>query len=223
MGAMHTNQQEVDHWEYFRKKTNDLRNIAKQHRDLSSDEKEAVFIQRAKSLQQEKRKGTAQKDFLKVISFHVGGELFGIEVKHLQEVYEANRIVRIPCTPSVLVGLINYRGTVLTIIDLSILFDIEKEPEHDPARPQEERHRPVEHKPHIILIVEYSGKRAGIIIDKLDNIIELPAKHIQPVSSFFQNNSKIVKSEAQWKDKPLLLIDPEALLCDERLYINEVV
>lgn len=217
-----TDRKENDSWTYFRKRAEALRQKTKTIREISEDEKQNIFLKRAENLRTEKGKSIDDKDLVKVISFDVAGESFGIEVKYLQEVYEVNRITKIPCTPEVLLGLINYRGTVLTIINLDILFQL-SDVSSSEAHSKNDKNNLISQPIDKILILAYMGAKAGIIIDKLDNLLELPKDEIRPVSSFFHEKNKIIKAEAKINNVPLLLIDPIALLSDERLVVNEDV
>ena len=210
-------------WENFRKRAEVLRNSARSIRLISEDQKETIFQARADSLSLEKGKVCEDKDLLKLISFYVAGELFGIEVKYLQEVYEVAQITKIPCTPAVLTGLINYRGTVLTIINLSALFELQPGDGAAKGPVRENRYRPYADVSKKILIVKYEGTKAGIVIERLDNLLELPKASVQPMSSFFHNKNRIITSEIKMNNLPLLMIDPEELLNDERLVVNEDV
>ncbi len=210
-------------WENFRKRAEVLRNSARSIRLISDDQKEAIFQARADSLRLEKGKVCEDKDLLKLISFYVAGEFFGIEVKYLQEVYEVAQVTKIPCTPAVLTGLINYRGTVLTIINLSALFELQCDAGTGKGPVRENPYRPYADVSKKILIVKYKGAKAGIIIERLDNLLELRKTSVRPVSSFFHNKNRIITSEIKMNHLPLLIIDPEALLNDERLIVNEDV
>jgi len=212
-----------DRWEYFRNKAEEQKMTSRKLQNVSDEEKERIFLERAQNLSRAKGKTTEDQDLVKIISFHVAGEFFGIEVKYLQEVYEVTQITQIPCTQEVLVGLINYRGTVLTIIDLRLLFNLNGEERDTQIAFGHAEDQPIIGLAEKILIVEYLDAKAGIIIDKLDNLLEIPKAAIQPVSSFFQAKNSIVKSEVQFNELPLLLIDPKALLNDERLVVNEDV
>ena len=207
----------------FRKRAQDLQAKAQSIQVVSSAEKKRIFRARAQALSQEKGRTLGNQDGLHLISFYVAGEFFGIEIKYLQEVYESAQITKIPCTPDVLVGLINYRGVVLTIIDLSILLGLRREvPEHEVPSAQSDLRAPVSVSEKV-LIVEYAGARAGLIIQKLDTLLELPKDEVQAVSSFFQDRNQIVKWEVKRGNTPLLIIDPEEMLNDERLMVNEDV
>ncbi len=182
-------------------------------RQISEHEKKRLFDERAFNLRQKKGRIAEEKEQLKVISFYVNGEFFGIDVQYLQEVYEAGKVTKIPCTSPVLAGLINYRGRVLTIVHLPILLDLQDVPEQSGSDTSIQK----------VLVVECDGLSLGLGIDKLDHLLKLPLKEIQPVSSFFRDKNKFIQSGFQMDAQPLLIIQAEALLNDTRLTVIEDV
>ncbi|GEM_PF-3406254 len=210
-------------WENFRKRAEELQARSRSMRRVSADEKTRIFQDRAHALRQEKDKPVGDQDVLYLISFYVGGEFFGIEVKYLQEVYETAQVTEIPCTPDVLTGVMNYRGAVLTMIDLSILLDLRRDTYRKEAAGPSKDVKGQNMSPEKVLIVAHAGIKAGLRIEKLDDLLTLPRNVVQAVSSFFRDKNQIVKREAKRGNRPLLIIDPEALLNDERLIVNEDV
>lgn len=208
-------------WARFKKRAEELRQSSKSIRVISDDEKEKIFKQRAKKLSLVKEKSESEKDLIKIISFYVAGGLYGIEVKYLLEVYEINSITKIPCTPPVLSGLINYRGIVLTIINLKLLFNLKNKKKSEQAGLQDKRNKGKEKPSQKIIILDCLDIKAGIAIDRFDSLLEIPLHNIKPVSSFFKDKNKNIKSEVRVHDKPLLIIDPEELLEDKRLIAKE--
>jgi len=200
-------------WDTFRRRALELQNASKTTCRASGEEKKRLFYERSLNLRRKKGQTTEETEQLKVISFYVNGEFFGIDVKYLQEVYETEQITKIPCTPHVLAGLINYRGKVLTIVHLPILLDLQDDPKA--LAPDSSFKK--------ILVVELDGVSLGLSIDKLDQLLKLSKKEIQPVSSFFRDKNKFIQSGFQMDKQPLLIIDPEALLNDERLTVVEDV
>jgi len=210
-------------WENFRKRAEDLQTRSQSIRNVSDAEKARIFKTRAQSLSQEKGQTVGDQDLLHLIAFYVADEFFGIEVKYLQEVYETSEVTKIPCTPDVLVGLMNYRGTVLTLIDLSILLDLRRHAQGNEISASSDEGYQQVLGAEKVLVVEHAGVKAGLLIQKLDNLLELPKDSIHPVSSFFQDKNQIVRWEAKLQNRPLLVIDPEEMLNDEQLIVNEDV
>jgi len=53
-------------------------------------------------------------------TFRLDGDLYGIEVEHVQEVLRSQGLTRVPLAPAAVAGLINLRGQVVTAIDLRV-------------------------------------------------------------------------------------------------------
>jgi purine-binding chemotaxis protein CheW len=51
-------------------------------------------------------------------TFRLDGDLYGIEVEHVQEVLRSQQLTRVPLAPTAVAGLINLRGQVVTAIEL---------------------------------------------------------------------------------------------------------
>ena len=210
-------------WKKFRKKAEDLQKTLETLREISDEEKENIFKERAVKLSLAKIKIEDDKDLINIISFYIGGEFYGIDVEFLQEIYEVNNITRIPHTPTVLAGLINHRGSVLTIIDLKVLFNLKDDKVSKKNELENAREQSKENSHNKILILDYLESKVGINIDRFESLLELPRNKINPVPLFFQEKNKIVKSETQVNGHPLLIIDVEALLKDKRLFVDEEV
>lgn len=233
---------ETDIWGKIRERANEIQKSSELLGKISDNEKEKIFKERAEKLSQIEKKSDDDKDLIKIISFNIESELYGIDIKHLYEVYEVDKITHIPCTPSFIYGLINLRGTILTVLNLSSLFNLSS----DKISVLQTNY--VRDK---ILILGSNGIKAGIRVDSFGSIYELSRVTIQPVSSIFLERNKIIKYEfpvnpvrssptgkqfASIGNLPpsekasngvnntsLRIIDVEELLSDERLTINEDV
>lgn len=60
---------------------------------------------------------------IQAVVFTLGGERFAFETSYLKEVSPVSEIVRVPCTPSFVLGIVSLRGEVLSIIDLRRFFE----------------------------------------------------------------------------------------------------
>src|SRR5437660_9997539 len=68
--------------------------------------------------------GPAHGEMLQVVSFHVGEEEFGLDILRVQEIIRVQRLTRVPNSPKFVDGVINFRGSVITVIDLRKRFGI---------------------------------------------------------------------------------------------------
>jgi purine-binding chemotaxis protein CheW len=63
---------------------------------------------------------------LDLVSFLVGRETFALATTFVQEVVQVARCAAAPCAPSFLLGIFNYRGTLLPVVDLAPIFGLGK-------------------------------------------------------------------------------------------------
>lgn len=224
---------ETDIWERIKKRAKEIQKKSELLGRISDTEKEKIFKERADKLSQIEKKSDDGKDLIKIISFNIGNELYGIDIKYLNEVHEVDKITHIPCTPQVISGLINLRGGILTVLNLSSLLNPSAE------KIQKELSEKKNNELQKILVLSNDGIRAGIRVDSFGTLYELSMNSIQPISSIFIERNKIIKHEFPinpvrkfGKDgafsngvnnASLWIIDVEELLNDERLIINEDV
>ena len=74
-----------------------------------------------------------------VCTFFLDGLFFGVEVLQVQEVIRYQEMTEVPLAPSVISGLINLRGQIVTAIDLRKRLDLRERPRR---RAADERRRP---------------------------------------------------------------------------------
>ncbi len=62
-------------------------------------------------------------------TFFVGDLFFGVEVRNVQEVIKFQEMTRVPLAPSVIRGLINLRGQIVTALDMRRRLGLDDAPE----------------------------------------------------------------------------------------------
>lgn len=63
------------------------------------------------------------------ITFTINNEIYAIEVLKIQEVIYIPEITKVPGAPDFVVGVINLRGILLTIVDTSMEFGLTRQPD----------------------------------------------------------------------------------------------
>lgn len=90
----------------------------------SPEEKKKILKERAKALAREpEEKRTAEAD-LEVVEFLLAYERYGIESSFVREVYPLKELTPLPGTPPFVLGIINVRGRILSVIDIKKFFDL---------------------------------------------------------------------------------------------------
>lgn len=117
--------------------------------------------------------GEEQQQYL---TFHLGKETFAIGILGVKEIIEYGTLTAVPMMPGCVRGVINLRGRVVPVVDLSVRF----------GRTLTEPGRRT-----CIVIVEVAAegdhRDIGIIVDAVNQVIEIPAADIEPTPSFGAN------------------------------------
>lgn len=107
------------------------------------------------------------------LTFLLGGEMFAIGILHIKEIIEYGQLTTVPMMPSFIRGVINLRGAVVPVVDLSVRFG---------------RHATELTRKTCIVIIEAQtgdGKQdVGVVVDAVSEVLEIPAGEIEPAPSF---------------------------------------
>jgi purine-binding chemotaxis protein CheW len=85
-------------------------------------------------------------------------ELYALRVEYLVEILPAPRITRVPSVPEHIVGVMNFRGEVLAVIDLKRFFCL---PQSEPAVDR------------IVVVVKHGEVRTGLLVDGVGDLVPL--------------------------------------------------
>jgi purine-binding chemotaxis protein CheW len=88
------------------------------------DRRQKILQERAKALAIESELQTDDGETLEVLEFLLADEVFSIDSSYIREVLPLKEITQLPCTPSFVLGIINVRGQILSVIDLKRFFDL---------------------------------------------------------------------------------------------------
>ena len=107
------------------------------------------------------------------LTFSLGGEMFAVGILNVKEIIEYGHLTEIPMMPAFIRGVINLRGSVVPVIDLSARFG---------GKTTEVSRRTC------IVIVEVSDGEMrhdiGIMVDAISEVLDIPAGEIEPPPSF---------------------------------------
>jgi purine-binding chemotaxis protein CheW len=65
-----------------------------------------------------------QQDFTEYVTAMIGGQLFGLPIVRVQDVFVPERLTRVPLAPPEIAGVLNLRGRIVTLIDLRRRFGL---------------------------------------------------------------------------------------------------
>lgn len=89
----------------------------------SPEERKRILKARAALLARQPGKGQG-RETIEVVEFMLANERYGIESSYVREVYPLRDYTPLPCTPSFVLGLLNLRAQIISVIDIKKLFDM---------------------------------------------------------------------------------------------------
>ena len=135
------------------------------------------------------------------VTFFLDNEKYGIKVMQVQEVLRMTEIAPVPGAPSFVLGIINLRGNVVTVIDSRKRFGLpEKEPD-DSTR---------------IVIIEAGEHVVGILVDSVAEVVDLRTSDIETAPNVgTDESSKYIQGVSSQTEELLILVDVDKLLSDQ--------
>lgn len=97
-------------------------------------------------------------DFREYVTFHIGGQLFGIGVLRVQDVLNHCRTARIPLAPPEIAGSLNLRGRIVTALDVRLRIGL---PPREPG------------KSGMSIVVDHHGELYSLIVDTVGEVLPL--------------------------------------------------
>lgn len=139
---------------------------------------------------------------LQWVTFKLAGETYGINVMQVQEVLRYSEIAPVPGAPSYVIGIINLRGNVVTVIDTRHRFGLAPGEITDNTR---------------IVIIEAADKHVvGILVDSVAEVVYLRLSEIETAPNVGNEESaKFIQGVCHKNSELLILIELEKLLTDE--------
>ncbi|MDQ0286809.1 purine-binding chemotaxis protein CheW [Desulfofundulus luciae] len=90
-----------------------------------------------------------------LVIFELGGQEYGLPIKETREIIRLAKVSKLPGAPAHMEGIINLRGSILPVINLSRLLDL-------PLSDQEQDMR--------IIVAEHGDRKAGLIVGRVNEV-----------------------------------------------------
>ncbi|MDF1642831.1 MAG: chemotaxis protein CheW [Pseudomonadales bacterium] len=138
---------------------------------------------------------------LQWVTFKLDGETYGINVMQVQEVLRHTEIAPVPGAPEYVMGIINLRGNVVTVIDTRHRFGLSSAEVSENTR---------------IVIIEADQHVVGIMVDAVAEVVYLNQSEVDTAPNVGNDEtSKFIQGVCNKNDELLILIDLNNMLTDE--------
>ncbi|ALS99274.1 chemotaxis protein CheW [Lacimicrobium alkaliphilum] len=144
---------------------------------------------------------TDADEVLQWVTFKLGEETYGINVMQVQEVLRYSEIAPVPGAPDYVLGIINLRGNVVTVIDTRSRFGLDTSEVTDNSR---------------IVIIESEQQVVGILVDSVAEVVYLKSSEIDSAPNVgTEESAKFIQGVCNREGQLLILVDLNKLLTDE--------
>ncbi|MEX0584831.1 MAG: chemotaxis protein CheW [Natronospirillum sp.] len=144
---------------------------------------------------------TSDDPILQWVTFRLESETYGINVMQVQEVLRYTEIAPVPGAPGYVLGIINLRGNVVTVIDTRDRFGMSSSEVSDNTR---------------IVIIETDQQVVGIMVDSVAEVVYLKQSEIETSPSVGNDEtSRFIQGVCHKNDELLILVDLDRLLTDD--------
>lgn len=146
-------------------------------------------------------KSVDSDEMLQWVTFKLENETYGVNVMQVQEVLRYSDIAPVPGAPPYVLGIINLRGSVVTVIDTRSRFGLMPADVTDNTR---------------VVIIESDKQVIGILVDSVAEVVYMKASEIELAPNVGTDESaKFIKGVCNRESELLILVDLDKLLSDD--------
>jgi purine-binding chemotaxis protein CheW len=142
-----------------------------------------------------KRRDEALADSLTVLTFRLGTETYGVDVTTVRAVRQLPRLTAVPAVPAFYRGVVNLRGQIITVLDLTAFFDLP--PDDDAGE---------------LIVIEAGHLELGLLAAHVEDVDLIPHGTLKPLES--------IRCALGVTPERLVVLDITQLFLDERLIIG---
>lgn len=170
---------------------------------INPEQEHSILKKRAQALAVEKKDNIVQQESVEVIKFLLASETYGIETSFVREACPLKSYTELPGVPSFILGIINVRGQIISVVDLKRFFNL-------PEKGLGELNK--------VIIIRDGQMEFGILADSIYGTFLLPVDSIR--TSFPRINGIGSDYLKGITDEHLIILDAKKILEDEKMIIN---
>jgi purine-binding chemotaxis protein CheW len=170
---------------------------------LTREQTQRILRERARALASNRQPEARQEDTLRIVEFFLAHERYAVEAAYVREVQRVKHLTPLPCTPSFVLGIMNVRGHMLSVVDLRVFFDL-------PQDRSAERDT--------VVVFRSAELELGVLTDGVVGARSVPLKSIKPVSPGLSGIRREYLRGIS--EEHLIVLDVEHILSDKRMLVG---
>ena len=170
----------------------------------SPEAERSILKKRAKELAHEPERREKADEMLDEVEFDLANERYAFPLAQVREVSVLRELTPVPCTPPFVLGIMNLRGEIRTVVDLKKFFDL-------PWAGITELNK--------IIIIERDDLQIGILADAMRGVSRIPLADLQPalptLTDIRADYLRGITSER------VVVLDAAKILSDPRILVDD--
>lgn len=174
----------------------------------ATPEERATFHKRAEALRQ-KAESEDSTGLMPLAVVVLNEEFFGVDLKLVREFTAINQVTPIPCSPSQIVGNMNLRGEILTLVDIRGLLNLPLGGMNDTSQ---------------AMVINVNDVVAGIKVGEVYDVMFLNPQDVKAVPTAIHTvNDEYLQGATPYKEKMMSILDVPKILLNGGLIVEEVI
>jgi purine-binding chemotaxis protein CheW len=170
----------------------------------------AILESRAKKLAQLPENEKDAEDIFHALSFMIGEERYAVDIQRVREVHPLTRLSRVPCTPDFVIGAVNIRGYIYSVVDIVRFMGLSSSELPESV--------------YILLVqgnitYEQEPVETCIIAHNVPQVVSIALNDIQPPSTTISGEAQMYVRGVL--DDMTIILDLERILDDPKLVVDE--
>lgn len=137
------------------------------------------------------------------IIFSLGDEEYAVPIAIVEEIVRVSNLIKVPKASPFFAGIMDIRGKVVRMIDLSKKLNIRSSESRAMER---------------AIVIQLQGKSVGIIVDKVAHVVHFPPSQVDPPPPSVKGiSSKYILGVGKKENRFIILIDIEKILTGDEI------
>ena len=193
-------------WDEVYRRLEKAQAVLEQRFTPTLEEKKQILKARAQALAPALKGEDASTEFIEVVEFLLVPERYGIESAYVGEVYPLKDLTPLPCTPAFVLGIINVRGQIISVLDIKKFFDLPEKGLTDFNK---------------VIILRNEEMEFGILADDILGVVNVPLSHLQPTLPTLRGiREEYLKGIT---GERLVILDAGKLLSSRKIVVHEKI
>ncbi|MGL5942491.1 MAG: chemotaxis protein CheW [Waterburya sp.] len=164
-----------------------------------------ILHQRAASLKDATDKSEST-ELIPIAVVSINGNYFGLDLGIVREFTKIGRVTTIPCCPTHIIGNMNLRGEILTLVDIRQPLNLAVNSYQKPAK---------------AVVIEINEIVAGIVVEEVFDVVDFRPEELKSVPVAIDTNTAVyLKGMADYQNQPLNIIDLTKLIAQGAMSVE---